>query len=177
MAQTSLSSSFWATAHQRHAPASPAHGRTHASLPGSRQRMVAAERCRIFRYGKVVCSTATAAPDITTAEPLKPASEPKLSDLNTWIDSIEQLASTLMAAHDSNSKVCFAHYCTAHCCSTSGCPVWLMSVVLLQLELLRRDEQVRRYSQSSRWAMCVAQGCRCHRASRGASCVCVAACS
>jgi hypothetical protein len=67
--------------------------------------MVAAQRCRIFRYGKVICSTATAAPDIRTAEPLKAASEPKLSDLNKWIDSIEELASTLKAAHDSNSKV------------------------------------------------------------------------
>jgi hypothetical protein len=67
--------------------------------------MVAAERCRIFRYGKVICSTATAAPDIRTAEPLEPAAEPQLSDLNTWIDRIEELASVLKAAHDSTGKV------------------------------------------------------------------------
>ena len=101
---------------------------------------------------------ATAAPDIITAEPLEPAAEPKLSDLNTWIDSIEELASTLMAAHDSSGKVCFVRCCSACCCSSSRCPVRMTTVVLLQLELLRRNEQVRRYSQSSRWAVCVAQG-------------------
>ena len=131
MAQTSLSSSFWGTAQQRHAPAPPAHGRKHAAAPGSRQRMVAAERCRIFRYGKVICSTATAAPDIRTAEPLEPASEPTLSDLNTWIDSIEGLASTLKAAYDSSGKVCFVRYCSACCCSSSRCPVRMTIVVLL----------------------------------------------
>jgi hypothetical protein len=64
--------------------------------------------------------------------------------------------------------------CTARCCSTPGSPVWMTDAVLLQLELLRRNEQVQCYSQSSRLGMCVAQGCVTSRGvPRSIMCICV----
>jgi hypothetical protein len=68
--------------------------------------MMAAERCRIFRYGQVRCSSATATPSLETAEPLQTATHPTHAQLISWIASLEGFVQTLRAAPDTDSKVC-----------------------------------------------------------------------
>lgn len=109
-------------------------------------------RCRIFWPSKVICSTATHAPSLAPAQPVK--AQPCFSQLQASIDRLEALVSILRPAPDTDSKVQGAPACKPRPLRPVGTQATSLSLkcwrCAMQLELLRRHEAVQAFSRSSR---------------------------